>query len=282
VVLNHKPGLFAVFLSIFMLMVGAAGPVRSMTLIPEELMYEPYLASPTTPRLKLGRITVDDARIPETGETRWELKAGRTVGLFRFNGVSQINVLGGFMASFDVDQSTDSVGWDGLFGAQYVRRLSGTDRLKLEYFHQSAHRGDEYILRTGRGRIDYTRQELNLGLSRHWIPQFRTYAEAGWGFTLRNPDVQEAGRFQTGFEYGIRELQQDRSDTVGWFVAGDFESYEERDWSVDSTLSAGFYGFRNRELWRVGLEYRDGRVPYGEFAQSDETYLGLAVWNDAL
>lgn len=257
-------------------------PARSLSLFPEGVQYEPYLASPTEPRFKLGRITVNDPEIPKTGETRWELKAGRNISFLRLGRDSQINLLGGFMASFDTEESTDSIAWDGLFGAQYVLNLSPRDRLKVEYFHQSAHRGDEFLLRTGRDRIDYTRQELNLGFSRHWFPRLRTYAEAGWGFTLRNPNLQEAGRLQTGLEYGVPGEVVHAGDSSGWFLAADFESYEELDWQVDSTVSIGVFGLRNGELWRLGLELRDGRTPYGEFFRSDETYVGLSVWNDSL
>lgn len=255
-----------------------------MELFPRSILYEPYLASPLEPRFKLSRLSVSDVGIPETSSKRWELKAGRTIGLLRFNHRWQVNVFGGFMASFDVEHSTDSIAWDGLFGAQLVRRFNDRSLMKLGYAHQSAHRGDEFLQRTGRNRIDYTRQEVNFGFSHSITDLVRTYLELGWGTTLRNEGLQEAGRWQAGIEYGIPSGRHVPSDGGQWglYAAGDVESMEERDWQVDTSLSGGVYLLKGLRLWRVGLEYRNGRSPYGEFFRRDESYWGISFWNDFL
>lgn len=278
-------GVGFVLLTLFSTTVAADSSGNGMELLPESNQYSPYLANPVQTRFKLSRITVSDVEIPNTGDARWELKAGRTIGLLRFNRHWQLNIFGGFMATFDVEESTDSIAWDGLFGAKVVRSINDYSALKIGAAHQSAHRGDEFIERTGRNRIDYTRQEWNLGYS-HWFSDItRTYVEFGWATTLRNSDLQEAGRLQAGFEYGVPSSpgasSSDRFRT-GWFTAADFESMEERDWQLDSSLSAGYFLLRESRLWRIGLDVRDGRSPYGEFFRSDETYWGLSVWNDFL
>lgn len=195
-----------------------------------------------------------------------------------------MNVFGGLLATFDIEESTDSIAWDGVFGTQLTRKLSSVSTVKIGYSHQSAHRGDEFIERTGRTRIDYTRQEWNLGYSRFLDRSLRAYGEFGWATTLRNANLQDAGRWEAGLEYGIprRYPNREKQTKSGWFGAVDLESMEERNWQIDSTLHAGYFTHKDSRLWRVGFEFRDGRSPYGEFFQSDETYWGVSVWNDFL
>jgi hypothetical protein len=257
---------------------------QSFSVFPTGVAYQPYLAAPLEPRFKLSQITASDQGLPRSSQTRWELKAGRTIGLLRINRQWQVNVFGGFMAIFDVEKSTDSIAWDGLYGLQFVREFSDRTAVKFEVSHQSAHRGDEFIERTALNRIGYTRQELNLGLSHSYTNTLRTYVEGGWATSLNNPRLQEEGRLQWGLEYGIpsRKSVKNQQFRWGWFSAVDLESMQERDWQIDYSLNAGLYVLKFPRLWRVGLEVRKGRSPYGEFFNRDETYWGISFWNDFL
>ncbi len=55
---------------------------ESFELFPRNIQYGFYMASPLQPRFKLSRLKVVDAQIPETGDSRWELKAGRSIVCF--------------------------------------------------------------------------------------------------------------------------------------------------------------------------------------------------------
>lgn len=255
-----------------------------VVLLPEGSLYAPYLASLRFPEFRFGYLSVSDDSIAGTHDTRWDLRAGRNVPLIRLDHHWQFGAFGGIKAMFDAANNADNVAWDGLFGLSLSRRLDDARALRLEYEHQSAHIGDELVLRTGRTRIEYSRQELNLGYSTRLAPRIRTYLEGGWGFDLTNEDLQEPWRGQAGLEVGIPRTKTTSVEHLDWgpFLAVDLESMQERDWQVDTTVQAGIYGLRQRDVWRFGLEFRDGRVPYGEFSFTDETYVGVVLWTGLL
>lgn len=255
-----------------------------LVLLPEESFYAPYLASLRFPEFRFGYLTVSDDSIAGTQDTRWDLRAGRHVPLIRFGDHWQFGAFGGIKALFDADNNSDNVAWDGVFGLSLSRWLDDGRALRLEYEHQSAHIGDELVLRTGRTRIEYSRQELSLGYSMRPAPRVRTYLEGGWGFDLTNEALQEPWRGQAGLEVGIPRTKTASTDRLDWgpFLAVDLESMQERDWQVDTTVQAGIYGLRQRDVWRFGLEFRHGRIPYGEFSFGDETYVGVALWTGLL
>lgn len=259
-------------------------PDGGVVLLPEESFYAPYLASLRFPEFRFGYLAVSDDSIAGTKDSRWDLRAGRNVPLIRFDEDWQFGAFGGIKALFDAGNEADNVGWDGMFGLSLSRRLDDGGALRLEYEHQSAHLGDELVARTGRSRIEYSRQELSLGYSSRFSPRVRLYAEGGWGFDLTNETLQEPWRGQAGLEIGVPRTKTDSTDHLDWgpFLAVDLESMQERDWGVDTTLQVGIYGLRQRDVWRFGLEFRDGRIPYGELSFSDETYVGLALWTGLL
>jgi hypothetical protein len=142
--------------------------------------------------------------------------------------------------------------------------------------HISSHVGDEYAERTGRRRIDYTREEVAAGAIWSVTPRWRTYAEAGWGFAPKEEVGQEPGRLQLGLEHEVPgSLGQGR---LGWFAALDLGAMEERDWQVDPSLRIGLLVPAGDRRWRVGLGVHEGTVPLGEFFQVDETYVALGLW----
>ncbi len=255
-----------------------------VVLLPEESLYAPYLASLRFPEFRFGYLTVSDDSIAGTEDTRWDLRAGRHVPLIRFGEDWQFGAFGGLKALFDAGREADNVAWDGVFGLSLSRRLDDARALRLEYEHQSAHLGDELVARTGRTRIEYSRQEISLGYSSRPSPRVRLYAEGGWGFDLTNETLQEPWRGQAGLEVGIPRTKTASTDHLDWgpFLAVDLESMQERNWGVDTTVQAGIYGLRQRDVWRFGLEFRDGRIPYGEFSFEDETYVGVALWTGLL
>lgn len=250
----------------------------NVQLFPGNLFYRPYLASTRFPQFRLSRIRVTSSTIDDTGNDRYDLRAGHKAAIVRFYSNWQISFFGGLKSVFDIDNSFDNIGWDGVFGASLERKINQKTAMMVEYEHQSAHIGDELTLRTGRDRIDYTRQEYNLGVTRRFPHDLRLYTEGGFATTLNNKDIQEPFRVQAGFEYGIPDNRERETKDWGTFVAGDFESMEERNWQIDTNIQTGFYFLRDHELWRIGFEFRDGRVPYGEFSQTDETYIGLVLW----
>lgn len=244
---------------------------------PSRLLYPAYLADPRRAKFAFKRLNVSDPDIPETGNSRFHLSAGNRFGILRY-GKWQFDIHAGAFLDFDIDNSQDNIGWDGLFGWMLSRQFGRSTVAKLEYNHQSSHRGDEYIERTGFNRIDYTRAELNLGISHVVTPEVRFYGEGGWATTTNNETLQDDGRIQAGIEY-MRPYPVRKTPT-GFYLAGDVQALEATDWDVTTNVQAGMFLMQPETTWRTGLEYRSGRPVIGEFIQNDEDYIGWGIWID--
>lgn len=254
---------------------------RSLVLFPLDDAFPRPLADPHRAGFGLARVSVTDKDIPSAGDTRYALKVGARLGLARVQTDArawQLNVEGGFNGQFDITQSEDNIGWDGLYGLTVTTTLRPGLALRVGALHNSAHVGDEYIERTGRLRLNYTREEAVAGLSwrvdRHW----RTYGEYAHGYDLRNEAVQAPGRAQAGLEYEAPTPWW--SGRLGWYAAIDVSAMEERDWRVDTGVNVGLVTRVGERRWRLGLEYYDGRPAIGEFFQHTEQHVALGAWLD--
>jgi hypothetical protein len=257
----------------------AAGPVQAF---PAGLVYSPYTADPRSPEFALTMIDVQEVGAAESGSPRFGLKLGGRFGLLRIvprdrpERAWQLDIEAGFVGQFDIDYSLDNLGWDGNYA--FLLSHSPSDRWAFQVGgkHISSHVGDEYAERTGRLRIDYTREEVALGAV--WSPdsRWRAYAEAGWNPSPRERTGQEPGRFQTGLEHSGGPVFG--GERVRWYAATNLELMEERDWQLDATLQAGLRIPSGDRTWRVAVTYYDGRIPLGEFFQDDERYLILGLY----
>lgn len=254
-------------------------------LFPDEQLYEPYLADPQRIVFAMEGIQADSG-IVDVGKSRFGLRAGGDFGVVRSRPADpdarrwQVNFQGSLDAQFDAEQSLDNVGWDGNFGASLTsRRPGGAWAFKVGVFHTSAHIGDEIIERTGRRRIGYTREELELAVQHHFDRRWRGYFEVGYGFTNNADDgSQDPPRAQLGWVYeSPRTLWDGR---MGWYWGVDVSSWEERDWEIDSAFQIGVALPTGGDTWRAGLSVVDGRPPLGEFFKDSETWVSLGVWLD--
>lgn len=260
---------------------GEASVETGWSAFPVELVSPPYLADPLQPRFGAALIEVSDSAIADTGSRRWALQLGGRFGLVRFAPPSrperpwQLSIEAGFVGQFDIDNSQDNIGWDGIYGLVLARRLSDRFEVKLAVKHFSSHVGDELQERAGRSRINYTREESIFGVS--WRPRqrWRLYGEAARGHELRNPEFQKPGRLQAGAEC-IRPLIW----RLDGYAALDLNAFEESDWGIDTTVNVGVALPAGARTWRFGIEYRDGRPTMGEFFEDRERWVGLGVWLD--
>ena len=262
----------------------AESDASSWEAFPGRLLDAPYLADPLQPRFGATVVSVPDLSVSDTGDRRFGLHLGGRFGLVehrrpeRPEGAWQLSIEGGFYGQFDMDNNQDNVGWDGIYGLYVGKQLGRGMTLKLGAKHVSSHIGDELQERTSRQRIEYTREEAIIGLSRRWPAGWRGYVEAAWGYVLRTPELQDPGRLQAGLE---RRSAEPVFGRYGWYAAINLTSFEESDWSLDTTAHVGLAissgGVRE---WRFGLAYHDGRVPLGEFFQDRERYVVLGFWLD--
>lgn len=251
-------------------------------LFPSGLLFRPYLADPDRPAAGVSWTSVSEVGIEDGGSTRFNLKVGGSFGLFRWPAGSddgssyQIDLQGGLDGIFDVDANYDNIGWDGNYGLSLSRSFGRRAAVRLGVLHTSSHIGDELIERTGRQRIDYTREELRLGGRWRALTSLGLYAEGAYGYERRNDEVQEPWRWQVGLELNKREVFL--SGRGGWYVAADFGAWQERNYRVDVTLQVGISVVSGDRLWRVGMEAHDGRPSLGEFFQDNETHTAFGLW----
>ena len=251
---------------------------------PHAEAYKPYVADPRRARVGVTGIAVLDDEIEDAGEARWRLQAGATAGLLRWTDegdparIVQLDAEAGFSGEFDLEDSNDSIGWDGIYGFLVAWRNRPEVGWRVGAHHVSSHIGDEFADETGRERINATREELLAGVSRLLGGGWRTYAEAGWAYHVGNYDLLDRWRLQTGLEYeSPRTWWRER---LGWYAAGDVSSYEEDEWEPNLTLQWGFALERAPGLdeARLGLELYSGRARMGEFFEERETALGIGLW----
>lgn len=243
-------------------------------MFPPSNLYPGYVADPRQPEFGVAALSVPDPEIPDSGDRRVNLKLGGRFGLVRVDRW-QLDIEAGFTGQFDIDHSLDNIGWDGIYGFLLSTGIGNGVSAQLGAKHISSHVGDEYAERTGRRRIEYTREEVAAGVAWSISERWRTYGEVGWGYAPRENIGQEPGRLQLGFEH---ESAGSLGGRVGWYAALDLGALEERGWQVDPTLQVGLLVPSADRRWRVGLEVHDGSVPIGEFYRTDETYVALGLW----
>jgi len=251
---------------------------------PEAGFYPLYIADPLRPQSAMVLVWVPSSEIQDTGAARFALRLGGQFPIVAFHpeGDSkcgwQLDFEGGFSSHFDIGNSLDNVGWDGLFGLLLDYKPRPALAFRFGTLHDSAHLGDEYIEHTGRQRVGYTREEVVLGVSVRSSQRWRYYFEAGYQYGGK--EFQEPLRAQAGVEYqGEQPWPGARG---GWYAALDLRAYQENDWHPRATAQLGINvpTGRGHSLYRFALEGGTGRTVLGEFFTASETYFGVGWYFD--
>lgn len=283
--------LLASLLSFAAPLVAESSPfVRGWTFAPEGFLFPDQVADPRRPVLGLQGAEIE-SDIEGVGDSRWRVQMGARVPVVRFvpesgagsgTGAVQLDAYAAFLGEFDADQSSDGIGWDGLFGLDLSWRAAARLTLRAGLAHDSAHVADEHIENTGRRRNEYTREELRLGAAYEPSDAWTLYAEMGHAYSLSDEDLMEPGRAQLGC--GWEQQTLDRGPGSGWnrYAALDLTAYEEDDWEPATTLQLGLVrrGTPGWGVWRVGLQLYEGRSVLGEFSRDEEYGISLGLWVD--
>jgi hypothetical protein len=249
-----------------------------MTLFPSGDVYPVYVADPHRPTNVIAESAIIGSGIPDTDSPLTRLGAGGRFGMLRIGPATsdgrswQVSIEAGFDAVFDSQNRLDAVGWDGNYGLTVTTASSRRLALKIAVLHVSAHVGDEHQARTGRTRINYTREELAVGAVWRWSPRWLTYGETGWGYRRGN-ELLEPWRVQSGLEYVSRPGGQ----RFAWYGAADVSAMQERDWRVDVTVDAGIVTRGIGRTSRIFLEWHDGRPTVNEFFLDSTQSLSLGL-----
>lgn len=253
---------------------------QQVVLAPTRHLYLPNLADQQRVTFGLQVLHMLNSTIPETGSSRFALRMGGRLELFNWtqqsNPVQQLqaNLEVGFRGHFDIDHTLDNIGWDGNYGLLFSYRRSDSLAYRFGLYHNSSHIGDEYIERTARERINYTREETLLGMQYTLTPDWQYYLETGIARTQDSKPLQKRHRLQTGIQF------QPFNHASGWYAGLDFSAYEENGWSINRALQIGFALNAAPHIWRIAFDYYRGRSTMGEFFQHQEEYVGLSLYLD--
>jgi Protein of unknown function (DUF1207) len=258
-------------------------PEQTVSFFPGGDLYPVYVADPHRTGNAAMVHFYSRSEIADSGGTRTSLKAGGRFGVVRWDPASpggrswQISLDAGLDAMFDSKHKLDSIGWDGNYGFTVTTASAGRLSFKFGVLHCSAHVGDEYIERTGRTRIDYSREELAAGARYRIAPEWSAYGELGLAHKELTEE-QAPWRGQGGVEW--ESTRKVLGGHFAWYAALDLAVWQERDWRPDVALQGGLAAKEGGRTWRFGLEYTNGRAPLGEFFEDTETRFTLGIWVD--
>lgn len=263
----------------------AAGSTRTIRLFPSGEIYPVYVADPHRTTNAVVSSFYTRTRIPDTSSPRTFLAGGGHFGILRIEPPAsggrfwQVSIDAGLDAIFDSQFKNDAVGWDGNYGLT-VTTATSTSPLayRIAVLHVSAHLGDEYQDRTETSRINYTREELALGVSWRFRPRWRAYGEVGVAYIMRSGG-QEPWRWQSGVEYEARPTVF--GGRMAWYGAADFSALEERGWRLDTSLQGGLVTRSGGRAYRLFAQWYDGRVTLGQFTRYSEASLSLGFKIDS-
>jgi hypothetical protein len=249
-------------------------------------LFAPLIADPKQPRL-LGAFTA--VHFPAREFTAVTAAVGDDVGIFRWprgkGGGVQVGLAGGVFAQFDLDTpSMDLINADYLIGLPVTfrrGRLSG----KAQFYHQSSHLGDEYVLREPGARINLSFESLALLLAGDLGSCWRVY---GGGEYLIGRDPRTLGRAieRVGAEYrgGSTSVTLGPMGRAHPLAAIDLRSWEQNDWLPGVSLNAGFEFLPDNaspewsgRTWSLLLMFYHGPSPYGQFYSETISLAGAAL-----
>lgn len=244
-------------------------------------LYPLYMADPRRPQTSAGLLHILSSDLNDefgNGHVRTIMSLGGRVPVVRYTGSGvqawEFSVEGAFFGMFDASQSLESIGWDGWYGLLVSWQFAENWATKLHYRHLSSHLGDEFIERTGRQRIGYTREDFTLGLAWEPLPGATVYGEGGVGIH-DGAGRQEAVYFQFGAQY--RDDDPILWDIFDWQIATDVQLFEEDDYDPGITVQGALLVplARPGQQFRLALEFHTGRVLIGELSEFNEDYLAL-------
>jgi hypothetical protein len=254
---------------------------RTYELFPSGDIYPVYVADQHRPTNSVAVGFYSKVRIPGTSSPRTFLAGGGRFGILRIDSSApngrfwQVSIDAGLDGLFDAFYENDGIGWDGNYGLSVTTAKAKSPlALRIAIFHTSAHLGDEYADRTGAQRINYTREELSVGVAWRFRPHWRSYTEVGAAYRMRS-DVQERWRWQGGLEYEHRPTVF--SGRMAWYGAVDLSALEERDWRLDTAIQGGLVTRRSGRAYRLFGQWYDGRSTIGQFTNYSERAFSVGV-----
>jgi len=250
--------------------------IRRLQLLPDGLIYHPYLAGPKESRTGIQFFAADD------DSRSWYGTLGGQIGLLRYGTYDTFRPVG---IQFDIEGSaqfrssdSDILGFtatDVRFGfPASIGWGSQETKLALYFFRAELDAGPSEGRPDGFEQI-FDRQAIVLGHSIHVTEKVRIYGEAGYAFQT---DLDGQWEFQFGAEYAPV------LPTRIWgapFAAANVYLLEAEDYRGNLMLQAG-WGWRgkNARLLRAGLFYATGLTNSSALEGRTEQQIGIGLWHD--
>lgn len=256
-----------------------------VTLMPEQNLFRLLLADPKELLFQASILSVDTS----VDHSRYGVVGfGENFGIARWAGrhageAWQLSLSAGVLAQFDLDAPSDD-----LVNADYIVGFPVTYRnnrwsVRVRFYHQSSHLGDEFLLRTNTDRVNLSFESLEALVSYDW-EQWRAYG-GGEYLVFREPEELKPGILRFGIEHRAREPLRSTGTYAGArLVAGlDARSWEQYEWNVAWSLKTGLEFRRppgiegSGHYWNLLMQFYIGPVPFGQFYTYKVKYWGLGL-----
>lgn len=187
----------------------------------------------------------------------------------------QANISGGIYGEFDLRTSSYFlVDNDYVIGFPFTFR-KGPASYRLNFYHQSSHLGDEYLLHSNISRIEFSYEALNFIGSYEWTA-WRIYY-GGEVIVQVEPGSYKRITIQSGLEY----YDTNKYLLGGRIVGGlDLKCTQENEWPLNTSFKVGLQfddsNSRGRSI-RFLLEGYKGFSPHGQFFNNRLSYVGFGI-----
>ena len=259
----------------------APAPVPSdgivLELLPFGVLWEPPIANQREPRCYAkftnlhGQGTIDTAIGADFGLARLGPAAHKDEGF-------EIDVFAAVFTRFEA--GGDLTCMDYRVGCPLTFATHDW-QFKLGYEHTSTHISDgtvENLINEGlySGLVTpprkFMRDEIVAGVARRFGEQVRVYGQMGCSFSNNADLPNDVWRYDWGVEWTPPRHSPHQS---GPYAAFDMDLRDEQDYVPNVTLQAGWQwrvGRGRDSAGRLGVEYYDGRSPFGAFLEEHETW----------
>lgn len=249
----------------------------SWQLLPSGLIWHSLLAGPREPRL--GGQLVSEVG----GDTFLDGSVGGRAGLLRYGNTAdfrpqgwQLDVDGGAIIRQDLTLNSDVAAYDFRIGVPLTYGI-GPYQMKIEWYHTSAHLGDEFMLKNPSFvRINYSRNAFVWGHSIYPTDALRIYGEVEYAYFV------DGGSKPWAFQFGLEYSPLVRDCCGAPFFAINGLLRQENDFGGPLTVETGWQWrpAHGGQLMRVGFFYQTGPSIYGEFFRNSEELVGAGLWYD--
>jgi hypothetical protein len=247
--------------------------------LPDGLMYRSYWAGVHEPRLGavFEHISGDHSFIDATGGGRAALWRYGTNDPLMPQGF-EFDVEGAAMLRLTLNEVRDFETADYRVGFPLIYGVDNW-QFKFEVYHLSSHLGDEYIIAhpgSIADRINYVRDEAEVGASYFPVPVMRLYGEVGWAFN------SDGGAKPWEIEFGTELSQPGPTGPNGEpFFAFNTHLLQDTNFGGNINTQLGWLWRGNSgHVFRTGFQYFNGKSSQFQTFDHFEQQFGWGFWYD--